>query len=126
VLAARRFERLREIASGLHTKAHLIELDVNRITSLYASDARHTSARVRWLGGSEDTVRGKEAIAEYFRRALEKYPALHFEPITVSTGPRTVAIEYRAQGSGRDEVTVELLELDADGLIERSRVYHQG
>jgi hypothetical protein len=97
--------------------------DVNRIVSLYAPDACHTSKRVRALGGSEDTVRGKEAIAEYFRRGLERSPSLRFEPISVSTGPCTVAIEYRAQGIGRDEVTIELLELDAEGLITHSRVY---
>jgi NADP-dependent 3-hydroxy acid dehydrogenase YdfG len=100
--------------------------DVNRIVSLYVPDACHTGKHVRALGGSEDTVRGRDAIAEYFRRALEQYPALHFEPISVSTGPGTVVIEYRAQGGGREEVTVELLAVNADGLIEQSRVYHQG
>jgi hypothetical protein len=100
--------------------------DVDRLVPLYAPDARHTRTRVRALGGSDDTVRGREAIAEYFRRALEQCPGLYFAPISVSTGLRTVVIEYRAQGGGRDAPTVELLELNADGLIEQSRVYHQG
>ena len=99
--------------------------DVDRIASLYAPNARHTSERVRAFTSAEDTVRGKDAIAEYFRRALAQSPALHFEPISVSTGPRTVALEYRAQGGERDETTVELLELNAEGLIEQSRVYHR-
>jgi len=98
--------------------------DLDAILALYAADARHTSTRVRLLGGSDDTVRGRDAIADYFRRGLERYPALHFEPMTVSTGPRTVVIEYRRAGVDAPEPTVELLEVDTDGLIVHSRVYH--
>jgi len=98
--------------------------DVDRILALYAADARHTGRRIRDLGGSQDTLQHKEAIGAYFRRGLERYPALRFEPMSVSTGPRTVVIEYRARDIGRDEVTIELLELDAQGLIAHSRVYH--
>jgi len=98
--------------------------DLNRVLALYAGDARHTSARVRSLGGDRDTLAGREAIADYFRRALQQYPGLRFEPLSVSTGPRTVVIEYRAHRVGEEEPTVEILELDASGLIAHSRVYH--
>jgi NADP-dependent 3-hydroxy acid dehydrogenase YdfG len=97
---------------------------LNRILALYAPDARHTSKRVRAFGGENDTLHGKQAIAEYFGLALERYPALSFEPISVSTGPRTVAIEYSSQRTGSSEPTLELLELNGDGLIIHSRVYH--
>jgi hypothetical protein len=33
-------------------------------------------------------------------------------------------IEYRAHRVGKEEPTVEILELDASGLIAHSRVYH--
>jgi serine 3-dehydrogenase len=99
--------------------------DLERILALYASDARHTSARVRALGGSDDTLQGLEAIRDYFRRGLAKYPSLKFEPISVSTGLRTVAIEYTRHGVDETEPTLELLETDADGLIAHSRVYHK-
>ncbi|HEX7407200.1 MAG TPA: nuclear transport factor 2 family protein [Candidatus Binatia bacterium] len=98
--------------------------DLNRILALYTPDARHTSKRVRALGGENDTLHGKQAIAEYFGLALERYPALRFEPISVSTGPRTVAIEYQSQHTGSNEPTLELLELNGAGLIIHSRVYH--
>lgn len=98
--------------------------DVGQILALYASDARHTSSRVRTLGGSDDTLHGRDAIGDYFRRALERSPALRFAPVSVSTGPRTVVIEYQAHRSGAVESTVELLELNAEGLIVHSRVYH--
>lgn len=98
--------------------------DLDGILGLYAADARHTSKRVRVLGGSDETLHGRDAIADYFRRGLAHYPALRFEPLSVSTGPRTVAIEYRARGVGAEEPTVELLEVDAEGMIVHSRVYH--
>jgi hypothetical protein len=98
--------------------------DIARITALYADNARHTSPRVRTLGGSDDTLKGLEAISDYFRRGLAKYPSLKFDPISVSTGPRTVAIEYMRHGVDEAEPTLELLETDHDGLIVHSRVYH--
>ena len=40
---------------------------------------------------------------------LEKYPELRFEPISVSCGPQTVAVEYRAHGVDGGGSTIELL-----------------
>jgi 3-hydroxy acid dehydrogenase / malonic semialdehyde reductase len=100
--------------------------DVERIVSLYAADARHTSARVRAFGGETDTLDGRETIAAYFRRGLERYPRLRFSPVSVSSGPRTVVIEYRAQRVDAAEHTVEILQTGPDGLITHSRVYHAG
>jgi 3-hydroxy acid dehydrogenase / malonic semialdehyde reductase len=98
--------------------------DLDSVLALYADGAQHTSKRVQLLGGSAPTLRGRDAIAAYFRRGLEHYPALRFVPISVSTGPRTVVIEYQRLGVDAEEPTVELLEVDADGLIVHSRVYH--
>jgi hypothetical protein len=98
--------------------------DLNAILALYAADARHTSKRVRLLGGSDETLHGRDAIAAYFQRGIERYPSLRFDPISVSTGPTTVVIEYRRHGVDEMEPTVELLETNADGLVVHSRVYH--
>jgi serine 3-dehydrogenase len=96
----------------------------DRILALYADDARHTSARVRAFTGSTDTLTGIESISQYIRTAVTRFPELHFEPLSVSTGPRTVVIEYRRHGVDTVEPTVELLEVNADGLIQHARVYH--
>jgi serine 3-dehydrogenase len=98
--------------------------DLEAILALYAGDARHTSERVKAMGGASDTVQGRDAIADYFRRGLERFPDLRFDPISVSTGPRTIVIEYMRHNVGRAEPTVELLETGEDGLILHSRVYH--
>lgn len=98
--------------------------DIERILGLYTPEASHSSERVRMLGGADDTVVGRDAMRAYFQRGLERNPTLRFEPISVSTGPRTVVIEYRAHGVAAGGRTVELLELNAEGLIVHSRVYH--
>ncbi|MFQ5665864.1 MAG: nuclear transport factor 2 family protein [Candidatus Binatia bacterium] len=97
--------------------------DVDRILALYATGARHTSQHVRAITGGGDTLRGRDAIGAYVRRSLLQYPSLRFEPVSVATGPWTVVIEYRAHGVGTGESTVELFELDADGLIVHARAY---
>jgi 3-hydroxy acid dehydrogenase / malonic semialdehyde reductase len=97
--------------------------DLERILALYAPNARHTSVRVRTPDGRGNTLQGRAEIADYFRRGLAQYPSLRFEPISMSSGPRTVVIEYRAHGVAPESLTVELLELASDGLITHSRVY---
>lgn len=98
--------------------------DADRILALYADDARHTSARVRAFTGDTDTLTGIEAIGQYVRTGLTRFTELRFEPLTVSTGPRTVVIEYRRFGVDAVEPTVELLEVNGAGLIQHARVYH--
>lgn len=98
--------------------------DLDRLTALYAADARHSSGRVRALGNDDDTLQGREAIAAYFQHALAAYPDLRFEAISVATGPGSTVMEYLAHRAGRVERTVEILACDDDGLIVRSRVYH--
>jgi 3-hydroxy acid dehydrogenase/malonic semialdehyde reductase len=99
--------------------------DLQALLSLYAPDARHSSERVRTLAGGSDTLDGREAIAAYFRRALDLYPELRFEPISISTGFRTTVIEYTRHGAGPSVGVAEILESDANSLIRSSRVYHR-
>jgi NADP-dependent 3-hydroxy acid dehydrogenase YdfG len=93
------------------------------IMALYAVDARHTSSRVRASGADSDTLSGHEAIAAYFERALADTPRPRFEPISVSTGFRTVVIEYRVRRASGAEHAVEVLACNEAGLITHARVY---
>lgn len=98
--------------------------DADSILALYAEDALHTSARVRAFTGSTDTLTGIEAIGQYIRTGLTRFPELRFQPITVSSGPRSLVIEYQRFGVDAVEPTVELLEINDAGLIQHARVYH--
>lgn len=97
--------------------------DPAQIAALYAADARYTSPRLRTFTGSDDALVGRGAIAAYARAQIERCPQLRFEAVSVSTGPRTVVIECRRHGGGAVEPTVELLEVNADGLIRRGCEY---
>ena len=99
-------------------------LDLDSVLALYATEARHTSAMIRVLGSETDTLEGRSAIGDYFRRGMETYPDLRFEPISVSTGPRTTVIEHVRHGVGPSEPTTEILATNESGLILHSRVYH--
>lgn len=102
------------------------ERRLDDIMALYAPDATHTSDRVKLLGGESATVHGSAAIRDYFRRGLERYPDLHFEPISISEGLRTVVVEYTSHRVGERQNVVEVLQVDDSGAIACSRVYHCG
>lgn len=98
--------------------------DIDALIALYAPDARHTSNRIREIGGASETLVGREAIAQYFRHGLQRYQSLRFIPVSISTGLRTIVVEFRAQGMARTQHLTEVLEVNAEGLITHSRVYH--
>lgn len=99
--------------------------DLERIVALYRPDARHSSARVRQLlGTGSDTVIGRDAIADHFRRELDRFPDLRFEPLSISSGLRTTVIEYLSHGADGARRGVEVLETDPRGRIVSTRVYH--
>jgi NADP-dependent 3-hydroxy acid dehydrogenase YdfG len=98
--------------------------DLDKLMALYAADARHSSSRVHETDAAAGTLKGRDAIATYFQRGLDRYPALQFDPRTISSGLRTVVIEYRARGLPGTPDTVEVLEVNETGLIWHSRVYH--
>jgi len=102
--------------------------DVERIVALYAPDATHASALVpRFLPAAGGTVcRGREQIADYFRRALARFRELRFELVTVTEDAARSAVEYRRHSDvdGTNPAHVlELLEWQ-DGLLCAVRVFH--
>jgi hypothetical protein len=60
-------------------------------------------------------------LRAYYARALEAYPDLHFVLHAALTAFSGVAIHYRSVG-GRE--AIEVLELNAAGLIERAAAYY--
>ena len=76
-----------------------------------------TAARVT----GHHTVRGTDALREYWRAALEHQPDLHFTPIEVLTGPQWVLLRYRTQ---RGVAVGELMVLDVSGRMIEGIVAH--
>lgn len=69
--------------------------DLDAILHHYADDVEFTSPFVVALNGDETgTLRGKDALRDYFARALQRFPDLHFEPIATLVGVDSVTLHY--------------------------------
>ena len=100
--------------------------DLDAILALYADDVEHSSPTVaRLLGIPDGVVRGKDALREYFGKALAASPGLRFEPQRVYVGARGVTLLYErtAQGSPA-KLVAETFQLDERGLVRRAFVAH--
>ncbi|MEO5559087.1 MAG: hypothetical protein ABIO49_04820 [Dokdonella sp.] len=59
-------------------------------------------------------VVGKQALREYWRQGLDRFPELHFLPIHAYPGAQILVLIYRAVSGF---VGAEFMRLDADGKI---------
>ncbi|KXH85341.1 MULTISPECIES: nuclear transport factor 2 family protein [Chryseobacterium] len=90
--------------------------DLEDILSHYTDDIEITTPMiVMATGGKESTLKGKEAVRQYWRKALDKFPDLHFELIQSTAGVNSVALFYR---SIMDKHAVEVMFFDDEGKIK--------
>lgn len=80
--------------------------DLDRVLSHYTDDFEMSSPLIPKIAGEPSgTLRGKDAIAAYWGKALQLIPDLRFEPITTLVGINTITLYYQgAQGSPVAEV----------------------
>ncbi|MDF0673532.1 MAG: nuclear transport factor 2 family protein [Nitrospira sp.] len=71
---------------------------------------------VKLLNDRTGTVRGKEALIDYFSKGLAKYPNLTFHLHKVFLGVRSLTVYYE---SVNNLMAAETMELDDRGLITR-------
>ena len=89
--------------------------DLDRVLSHYADDFEMTSPFVVTVAGEPTgTLRGKERVGAYWRRALERFPDLHFEVLDVLAGVTGVAIYYTSVMGLR---ACEVFSFDARGKV---------
>ena len=69
---------------------------------------------------SGGTVRGRTALRQYWRTALDGNPELHFELLAVYAGIDTIALHYRNQLGG---LVIEVLTFE-DGLVAVGHATH--
>ena len=98
--------------------------DVDALVALYAEDATHTSPRIRALhpetGG---LLRGREALATWWREANKRLPGLRYELFTITANDERVFVEYvRHAPEGAPSPVAEVFDV-RDGRIVASRVY---
>ncbi|WP_407476520.1 nuclear transport factor 2 family protein [Elizabethkingia anophelis] len=89
--------------------------DMNAILSHYSEDIEITTPMIKMaLGEGDGSLKGKEAVADYWRRALDKMPDLHFELYDVTEGVDSVALYYK---SVMDKKAVEVMFFNEEGKV---------
>jgi len=75
--------------------------DIAAVLADYSDDVVFTSpTAARFVPESGGTIRGKNALRDYWEVALEANPGLRFELVTVYVGVDTIVLHYRNQVGG--------------------------
>jgi ketosteroid isomerase-like protein len=91
--------------------------DMEHILSHYSEDIEVTTPMIKIAtGGETSTLKGKEAVAAYWKKAMERLPDLHFELLDVTEGVGSVALYYK---SVMDKRSVEVMFFNEEGKVNR-------
>jgi ketosteroid isomerase-like protein len=86
--------------------------DVDAVLAHFHDDVVFTSPiAAELVPGSQGVVRGKAALREYWRTAIEVFPDLHFDIVGVYEGAEVLVINYRNQSGN---LVNEVLEFDGE------------
>ena len=98
--------------------------DLAEIMSHYAEDVVLVSpVAARILNDPLGTVKGKDALRAYFKKALEAYPNLKFDLLDMMWGLSSVVLYYVNQKGTK---TGEFMELDSTGKVVRVVANYNG
>ncbi|GJM31601.1 MAG: hypothetical protein DHS20C18_06020 [Saprospiraceae bacterium] len=91
--------------------------DMNEILHHYTDDFEITTPMIKMaLGIDTGTLKGKEAIADYWSKALEKMPDLKFELYDVTKSVNSIALYYQSVMNKR---SIEVMFFNEEGLITK-------
>lgn len=101
------------------------ELAVERVLSHFDEDVSFTSPTALAVVGVA-TVRGKQALREYWNAAVARVGSLHFtvDRVLWDAGTRELAIIYESESGGRRKRVSENLTFGVDGRIVSAEVFH--
>jgi SnoaL-like domain len=95
--------------------------DLTRILSHYTDAFEMTSPYIVQIAGeSSGVLKGKEAVAAYWAKALERMPTLHFELHSTLVGTESLVIYYR----GVRGMAAELFFFDTQGKVTQSYAHY--
>jgi len=92
--------------------------DFEAVLDHYTEDVEFRSPLVAaLLGETSGTVRGKQNLREYFRKALEAFPGdLNIELLDAYQGVDSMLVHFQAGGRR----AVEVMELNQEGKVRRA------
>lgn len=96
--------------------------DLEAVLSHYSDDFEMSSPFIiAFSPDSGGTLRGKEAVAQYWAVALEKFSDLHFVLDSVFVGADSVAVSYT---SVLDKKAVEVFFFDENGKVVKAAAHY--
>ena len=101
------------------------ELAVERVLAHFEENVSFTSPTALAVVGVP-TVRGKQALREYWNKAVARVGSLRFtvDRVLWDASARELAIIYDSEIDGRKRRVSENLTLGADGLVVSAEVFH--
>lgn len=96
--------------------------DLERILNHYTNDFEMTSPFiVELMNQPTGTLKGKQAVGEYWAKRLAKVPDLHFEILQLMVGVASIVIYYKtAQG----RLAAEIFFFDDQGKVAKAVAHH--
>lgn len=91
--------------------------NLQNILSHYSEDIEITTPMIRLAGGIDNgTLKGKGAVADYWKKALIKIPDLKFELIDVTESVNSIALYYK---SVMNKKAIEVMFFDENGKVNK-------
>ena len=89
--------------------------DLKEVLSHYTDDFEMTTPMIqRMLGIETGTLKGKQAVGDYWRAALQKIPDLRFSILAVTFGVNCISVYYDAVMGKK---AIETFFLNQDGKV---------
>lgn len=89
--------------------------NLDEILEHYSDDLEITTPMIKLAAGIDSgSLKGKEAVANYWRKALERVPDLHFVLIDVTVGINSVALYYQ---SIMNKKAIEVMHFNEAGKV---------
>lgn len=96
--------------------------DLEDILSHYSEDVEITTPMIKLAAGIDSgSLKGKGNVKDYWEKALQKIPDLHFELYEVTSGVNSVALYYK---SVMDKKAIEVMFFDQDGKVNKMYAFY--
>ncbi|MCL6218959.1 nuclear transport factor 2 family protein [Zunongwangia pacifica] len=97
--------------------------DLNKIMEHYSEKIDFVSPIIQQMGiNAEGKISNKSDLKDYFSKALQKYPDLHFELYHELKGSHSIVLFYR---SVNNSFSAEYMELNNEGKVSKVRVHYK-
>ncbi len=92
--------------------------DIDAVLAHYSDAFKMTTPMIqRVLGIESGTLKGKQAVGDYWRAAIRKVPDLAFSIIDVTSGVDAIIIYYRAV---MGKMAIETFFFNKEGLVYKA------